>query len=576
MSHLTRRLPNLVLAITAAVGGMILLSQCLRTPSTSSRDHYNDADYNGSSQLRRRHLSLLSGLQDPKTVELRPINYGMNVPASQSDKVRVDSNHVVVPDVVPSSPIKPYTLEDAINSTNAFRYTLFFFVYDASSDTFFVVHNIPGCTFGCDRIHRVASILSYAFRKNFPDRFQGEHDLVIMLSCGDSPRIKQSCIFVKSKHYCGSADFAPILQFGSVFVNTNYLPSMIAMPQPVRPHLPCFDDWQISDFGKLKGVCEDIQPPDYNDITRHDDYWDNLIPQVIWRGSDFYFLHTLFPEMRPPSFELDIPQNKLGFDGLQFENEYERKRWAIETLQAMGDEKLLPRWKGVLMTSEAELESSRVEPGRTDVETKIPWVNIKFTHINDAGEKIPVGEKEEYQTLQSLGISCIGDYVSMSDQAKYKYHIDLGGGGGTTWTGTIQKLALPGVLFHHVTPTKDWFHDLLVPWEHYIPIQTDLSDLREKYEWAESHPEEARRISENGTRFAQWMASAEGFGHLYDTFLLAPLRVVMNAYRNPTPSDYEGKRVLDIILESGKGEFTVVSTCSGLYMNSCTKKLRYR
>ena len=166
--------------------------------------------------------------------------------------------------------------------------------------------------------------------------------------------------------------------------------------------------------------------------------------------------------------------------------------------------------------------------------------------------------------------------MSMSDQAKYKYHIDLGGGGGTTWTGTIQKLALPGVLFHHVTPTKDWFHDLLVPWEHYIPIQTDLSDLREKYEWAESHQDEARRISENGTRFAQWMASVEGFGQLYEAFLLAPLRVVMNAYRNPTPSDYEGKRVLDIILESGKGEFTVISTCSGLYMNSCTKKFRYR
>ena len=179
------------------------------------------------------------------------------------------------------------------------------------------------------------------------------------------------------------------------------------------------------------------------------------------------------------------------------------------------------------------------------------------------------GEREEYKALQNLGINVVGDYLSISEQANYKYHIDLGGGSGTTWTGTIQKLGLPGVLFHHVTPTKDWFHDLLVPWEHYIPINTDLSDLREKYEWAESHPDEAQQIAENGTRFARWMGSAEGFGQLYEKYLVAPLRDVVLAYRNPSQQKYRRKSVLDIIDGMGNGNVRVIASCSGLHPNSC-------
>jgi hypothetical protein len=104
--------------------------------------------------------------------------------------------------------------------------------------------------------------------------------------------------------------------------------------------------------------------------------------------------------------------------------------------------------------------------------------------------------------------------MSLPDLARYKYHIDLGGGGGTTWTGTIDKLAMPGLLFHHMTPTKDYFHDLLVPWRHYIPVSEDLSDLKSKYDWAESHPNEAKRIADASTQFMRELGTVEGFGRM--------------------------------------------------------------
>jgi hypothetical protein len=42
----------------------------------------------------------------------------------------------------------------------------------------------------------------------------------------------------------------------------------------------------------------------------------------------------------------------------KYDNEYERKRWVIQKLWDMGDKGLLlPRWRGVLLTSDAELET---------------------------------------------------------------------------------------------------------------------------------------------------------------------------------------------------------------------------
>ncbi len=575
-----------------------------------------------------RHLAGLKSYLDPKTVELRGTNFAIRgdggggddagfefatgsadpaQPAARNRRAPPGDSLVVVGDGGggPPAMIPPYDVDGAILSAAAFRYTYFFFVYDSASDVFHVVHNIPPCDHGCARIHRVAHTLSYALRVNFPDRVRrspgGENDLVLMLSCGDAPRVRAQCLSPGDP--CGGASLPPVLQFGSVF--RERLPSMIAMPLPVRPHLPCLGEWQ--EGGTL---CQDLRPmgadaPPPNgawtgaaklahDIrggmpfgeelgtmpTDRDDssYWDALVPQVIWRGTDFNYLHTMYPGMRSPEYRLDIAPREGEVPRGGFANEYERRRWAIQKLWEMGDDLLLPRWRGVLLTSEAELEAAAamemngVVGGGDDA--ILPWANIKFATANVNGTKAPAGESEEYLKLQELGISAIGEYVSMVEQARYKYHIDLGGGGGTTWTGTIEKLAMPGLLFHHVTPTKDWFHDLLVPWEHYVPVAADLSDLRRKYEWAEGHPVEARQIAESGTRFARWMGSAEGLGRLYEEYLVTPLRNVITAYRPMPPMDPQGlprvgKSVLDVIIESGNGDFRVVSRCTGLHGTSC-------
>lgn len=469
-----------------------------------------------------------------------------------------------------------YDVDSALLAVRAFHRELLFFVYDAATDDFVVVHNQPTCEWGCKRAYIVAPVLAYALRKNYPQRFQGAKsgDLVFLLSVGDMPRIRRPCLFEDSK-YCKSEKWAPILQFGSVLADPIYMPTAIAMPQSPRPHIPCFDEYQT------KGsVCQDLQPRVMNaqanaaavdgssglktgqhfqhglvfgqtlGLVAKANYWDDLIPQVIWRGTDFMFLHTLFPDMRAPTYEEDIkPKEDTFGQGVSL------VRSAIDALWEMGQDKLTPRWRGVLITSEAELEAQGNEP----------WANIKFASVNVNGEKVPASQSSNLQLLQEkFGIAAIGQSMNMIEHARYKYHIDLGGGGGTTWTGTIEKLALPGVLFHHVTPTEDWFHRHLEPWVHYIPVATDLSDLREKYEWAEANPAEAQRIAEAGTEFAKWIGAPEGFAALYQEHIVEPLGNIILAHQGPRKK-YQGKKTLDILLKESKfaNQFGVVARCGG-------------
>ena len=129
----------------------------------------------------------------------------------------------------------------------------------------------------------------------------------------------------------------------------------------------------------------------------------------------------------------------------------EMKTVAVNTMKELYDG-LIPRWQGVVLTADAELEAEK--------KMKLPWVNIKFSS----------GNTEKLAGFVKYGIPAQGESIWGSDLASYRYHIDLGGGGGTTWTGTIYKASLPGLLFHHVTPTKDFIHDYLIPWVHYVPI----------------------------------------------------------------------------------------------------------
>jgi Glycosyl transferase family 90 len=110
--------------------------------------------------------------------------------------------------------------------------------------------------------------------------------------------------------------------------------------------------------------------------------------------------------------------------------------------------------------------------------------------------------------------------------------------GGTSWAGTLSKLSMPGLLFHHETMTKDWFFDLMQPWIHYIPVQTDLSDLRVKFQWAEDNEDKAKAIALESKALGERIMSVNYFEHVYEELYIDYLGKVVQAY-NPNDMSWE-------------------------------------
>mmetsp|Transcript_28289 Transcript_28289/g.48800 ORF Transcript_28289/g.48800 Transcript_28289/m.48800 type:complete len:234 (+) Transcript_28289:1-702(+) len=210
------------------------------------------------------------------------------------------------------------------------------------------------------------------------------------------------------------------------------------------------------------------------------------------------------------------------------------------------------------------------EGGDVDFEQQhhVPWIDAKFTIKSKIHGKHVEPMLDRYEPFQEYGIQMTSEQMmSLSELSKYKYHIDLGGGGGTTWFGTIEKLAMPGVLFHHVTSSKDYHHDDLIPWVHYIPINEDLSNLKEMYDWAEANTEDARKISEAGTEYIKNRAMPHVMKVTYERYFVHSLKRVVDAYQ-----PMEGEEVMGQMKDWLSKWSFLVGKCSGRSDENCEFK----
>ncbi|KAF7997596.1 hypothetical protein HCN44_006167 [Aphidius gifuensis] len=87
-------------------------------------------------------------------------------------------------------------------------------------------------------------------------------------------------------------------------------------------------------------------------------------------------------------------------------------------------------------------------------------------------------------------------HVSFFDFFKYKYQLNI--------DGTVAAYRFPYLLagdslvFKQESGYHEFFYDQVKPYEHYVPVKHDLSDLVEKINWAIDNDDEARKISKAG------------------------------------------------------------------------------
>jgi hypothetical protein len=98
----------------------------------------------------------------------------------------------------------------------------------------------------------------------------------------------------------------------------------------------------------------------------------------------------------------------------------------------------------------------------------------------------------------------IRPFVPPDSFRQYKYQIDIDGN-TTSWPGLFTKLLTRSVVLK-VPPRnglEQWYYDRLKPWENFIPLAADISDLPEKVRWLRANDRIAQTIGEAGYRLAE-------------------------------------------------------------------------
>ena len=101
------------------------------------------------------------------------------------------------------------------------------------------------------------------------------------------------------------------------------------------------------------------------------------------------------------------------------------------------------------------------------------------------------------ERLRQAGI--LGEYVPATNWSIYRYHICVDGN-TLAWSSTFSRMAMGCCLIKPGSPGnyKQWYSAMLKPWEHFVPVDTDLSNLIERIEWCRSNTDECAQIAARG------------------------------------------------------------------------------
>jgi hypothetical protein len=95
----------------------------------------------------------------------------------------------------------------------------------------------------------------------------------------------------------------------------------------------------------------------------------------------------------------------------------------------------------------------------------------------------------------------LSNSMSREDQMKYKYHILIDGHVAAfrlIWLLMFKSLIL---YVESEYNWSVWFQTLLKPYEHYIPIKKDLSNLADQIKWCKQNDNKCKKIAENSYNF---------------------------------------------------------------------------
>lgn len=94
-----------------------------------------------------------------------------------------------------------------------------------------------------------------------------------------------------------------------------------------------------------------------------------------------------------------------------------------------------------------------------------------------------------------------GNSLSIKDHIKYKYQL-LIDGNSCAYSGSFWRLFSNCVILKQSSDSIQWYYRVLQPNIHFLPVNSDMSNLVDVIQWAMMHDKEAKQMSEQAQAFA--------------------------------------------------------------------------
>jgi hypothetical protein len=190
-----------------------------------------------------------------------------------------------------------------------------------------------------------------------------------------------------------------------------------------------------------------------------------------------------------------------GFESLRSVADRENTAWAdrSDTLVWRGAMTGTGLWDAELALERPWLAAQRMQ------------VCVRLRDVPKTDAKFAYTSRDEISIEAMALYGLAGAMVPEDTWITRKYAIDVDGH-ANTWQNLIARLHL-GCCVLKVASQYDyrqWYYDRLKPWEHYVPVKADCSDLIEQVEWVRNNDAEAEQIARRGQALARSLTWESG------------------------------------------------------------------
>lgn len=180
----------------------------------------------------------------------------------------------------------------------------------------------------------------------------------------------------------------------------------------------------------------------------------------------------------------------------------------------------------------------------------IPYLNAGITKWNLRPRKISGEKYLQTIDIQSLPFG-LSNFLTPQEQAQYKYLVNVQG--HVASYRLSRELESGSCILLVESQYKLWYSSMLIPYTHYVPVKSDLSDLFSQIEWCKDHDTECKIIAENALLFCKTYLTKDGILD-YLQNLLFNLKKVNGTYlyNTLTPKEVQTAKEMKYILKIPK------------------------